>query len=90
MDSSQVLCLSVLPSPLYSFGGKSAAMVTSIEPTIRMTAPIDKAIFVRGDIGFRLRIHCYSSWLKNVFAGTATGVSYSKQFLSTYSASMTT
>ena len=82
--------LSVLPSPLYSLGGNKAAIVTSVEPTIRITAPMPSAIFVRSDIGFRLRIHCYSSWLKNVFAGTATGVSYSKQFLSTYSASMTT
>lgn len=56
MDSSQVLCLSVLPSPLYSFGGKSAAMVTSVEPTIRITAPMDRAILVRSDIAFQLRI----------------------------------
>ena len=56
MDSSQVACLSVLPSPLYSFGGNKAAMVTSVEPMTRITAPMPSAILVRSDIGFRLRI----------------------------------
>lgn len=56
MDSSQVLSFGTLPSPLYSFGGKSAAMVTSVEPRIRIAAPMDRAILVRSDIGFQLRI----------------------------------
>ena len=51
-----MFCLSILPSSLYSFGGKSAAMVTSVEPIIRITAPMDRAILIRSDIGFRLRI----------------------------------
>ena len=50
MDSSHVLSFGTLPSPLYSFGGKSAAMVTSVEPTIKITPPMDRAILVRSDI----------------------------------------
>ena len=54
--------LSVLPSPLYSFGGKSAAMVTSVEPIIRITATVDRVIFVRSDIAASIFLYDFLNY----------------------------
>ena len=50
MDSSHQSDVEFLTSPLYSFGGNSAAIVTHIDPRTSIAAPMPNMIFIMKDL----------------------------------------